>query len=147
ADAHMNGAYQTAFFQRLVDAKADRLGLETVIGAQIDAGDDLLIGLSARSPRWIYYEHAETDNSTALISQGPAVPAIGVSQVDHTPIGAEGTGLTHPPRFDAGVSKRLGAFELSGDVELRPTGLGGSTAKRTVINLRSGMLFSVNKDT
>jgi hypothetical protein len=147
ADARMTGTYQSSFLQRLVDAKSDRLGFELLVGAQVDAGAGFELGFSARSPRLIYYERAETDNSTALISQGAGAPTIAISAVDHQPIGAEGTGFTHPPRFDAGVSKAVGPLELSADVELRPTGLGGSTAKRTVVNGRAGMLWSVNDDT
>ena len=147
ADARMTGTYQTSFLQRLVDAKADRLGLELLLGAQIDLGEGFELGLAARSPRWVYYERAATDNSTAVISKSTTAPSVAVSAVDHTPIGAEGTGLTHPPRFDAGVAKHLGPFELSLDAELRPTGLGGSTAKRSVVNVRSGVLWSVGKDT
>jgi hypothetical protein len=147
ADATMTGgAYQSTFLQRLVDASALRLGFEMLAGVQYDAGDGWQLGFSARSPRWIAWESATTDNSTALISKSATAPTIAVSQVDHTPIGAEGTGFTRAPRFTGGVAKRWRVLELSAELELRPAGI-GPVADRTVINARTGLLWFATERT
>ncbi len=147
ADATMTGTYESTFFQRLVDAKSTRIGSELVLGAQYDAGDGWEFGIAVRSPRWVFFERAETDNSTALISQSPTAPAVAFSSVDHTPIGAEGTGLTRPPRIHAGASKRLGPVELSAELEVRPKAFGGPLAERSVVNGRSGLLWYAGRNT
>jgi hypothetical protein len=146
ADARMSGAYETTFFQRLVDAQATRFGLEGVAGVQLEPGAGWSLGASVRSPRWVFHENAETDNLTSVISNGPGVPTVAVSIVDHTPIGAEGTGFTRPPRFQGGAAKRLGDVELSGEIEGRPRGI-GRTAERAVLNLRAGMIWAASQRT
>jgi hypothetical protein len=145
-DARMKGAYETAFLQRLVDAKATRLGAELLVGAQLDAGDGWELGLSARSPRLVFRESAATDNSTALVSKGPTVPTVALSNVDHALIGAEGTGFTRPPRFVGGAAKRLGPLEISAEVEVRPKGT-GITAAAPVWNVRTGLLWFAGTST
>jgi hypothetical protein len=100
-----------------------------------------------RSPRYVFYEHDETDNSTAFVSQGPGAPTVAASTVDHDPIGAEGTGFSRPPRFIGGAAKRVGAFELSGELEVRPAGIGGVYADRPVVNGRAGALWFAAENT
>src|SRR5262249_34457148 len=140
ANAQMTGgAYQTTFLERLVDSEVTRFGLELVAGLQLDAGPWQL-GLSARAPRLIVREEAATANSTSLISKGIGAPTRAESAVDHAPIGAEGTGATHPPRLVAGAARRLRACEVSAEIELRPSGVGDS-AQNWVVNARAGLLW------
>lgn len=146
-DARMNGTYQTTFFQRLVDAKATRIGTELVLGGQLDLPDGWEVGATLRSPRLVFYERAETDNLTALISTSATAPPVTFSSVDHEPLGAEGTGFTRPARITAGAAKVLGPVELSLDLEARPKPLGGSAVDRSVYNARTGVLWTVNPDT
>ncbi len=147
ANASISGGnYDRVFLQRLVDAEASRIGVEAVLGAQLDAGADWELGLSVRSPRWVFDESTQTDNSTALIATGPAATPVTISRVDHDPIGAEGTGFTRPPRFHLGAAKGLGAFDVSAEVELRPAII-GSAAERTVVNVRAGALWAVSDRT
>ena len=141
-----NGMYQSTFFQRLVDASTTRYGAELLAGAQLDVGHGWELGLTARSPRLIVQENAVTDNSTALISTGMNAPTVAFSAVDHTPIGAEGTGFTRPPRFTLAAAKQAGSIEVSAEAELRPSGF-GPTSERTVINGRSGVLWKVTDQT
>lgn len=138
-DATSTGTYGTTFLQRLVDARASRLGLELLAGVQIDAGA-WQIGLTARSPRLVFREVASTDNSTVLVSKSATAPEIAASNVDRTPIGAERTGFTRPAQFVAGVARRVGPVAIAGEVELRPPGT-GVTAQRTVWNVRAGALW------
>ena len=146
ADANMSGAYERVFLQRLVDARTVRIGSELIVGAQLDAGAGFQLGLSVRSPRWVFHEDADTDNSTALIATGPAVPTIATANVDHTPLRSTGTGITRPPRIQAGVAKNFDGFELSGEVEYRPQDIGDG-AERQVINARAGALVTAGPDT
>src|SRR6185295_13220835 len=141
------GAYESSFLQRLVDTKTSRLGAEVVAGAQLDAGFGWALGAAVRSPRFVFHEDVETDNSTALISTGPAAPTVAVSAVDHAPIGAEGIGLTRPARFEAGAAKSFGPLELSAEAEVAPNDLGGQPQGRTVYNVRSGALWSAGPAT
>jgi hypothetical protein len=144
ANATTTGAYTQVFLQRLVDAKATRLGIEAVVGAQLDVGDGWHVGLTVRSPRLVFYEDAETDNSTVLVSTGPTVPEVAETEVDHTPIGAEGTGFTHPPRFTAGAAHRFGDVDASAELDVRPSGAGASS-QRAVWNVRAGALWMANQ--
>jgi hypothetical protein len=96
-----------------------------------------------RSPRLVFYEDAETDNSTVLVSKGPAVPEIAESNVDHVPIGAEGTGFTHPARFTAGAARRFGSVDASAEIDLRTSGAGASS-QRAVWNARAGALWTAS---
>ena len=145
ANATSTGAYATTFFQRLVDARATRFGVELLAGAQLDVGDWQL-GVSVRSPRWVFRELAETDNSTVLVSMGPTVSTVAASTVDHTPLGAEGTGFTHPARYVAGAARRFGCVETSAELDLRPAGVGTSAA-RAVWNVRAGALWNAGART
>src|SRR5262249_42836832 len=80
------GPYDPTLFQRLVDAKARRFGLELLAGVELDAGAGWSVGVTVRSPRLVLREDAATDNSTVLVSKGPGVPERAESDVDHTPI-------------------------------------------------------------
>jgi hypothetical protein len=140
ANAQMVGAYTSTFLQRLVDANATRLGAELMSGIQLDAGRGWLLGFTFRSPRLIFHESTTTDNSTALISRGPSVPTIAGATVDHTPLYAEGTGFTRPPRLTGGAAKAFGPVEASAEAELIPQGV-GPTDQRAVLNGRAGMLW------
>ncbi len=147
ADVTMAGTYETTFLQRLVDAKTTRGGVEAVLGVQWDAGQRWELGATLRSPRWVFYEQAETDNSTAVISTGPTAPTVAVSRVDHVPINSEGTGVSRPPRAHLGVAKGLGSVQLSLDGEVRPSGFDTPVADRTVINVRAGLLWAAGDNT
>src|SRR5262249_32652788 len=143
-DARIAGAYAATFFQRIVDASVTRIGAELVVGAQLDAGAGWMVGFAARSPRLVFHEGAQTDNSTALISTGPGVPTVTTSTVAHALIGAAGTGFTRPPRFALGAAKRFEPIEVSAEVELRPPAF---EAKRFVWNVRVGALWSAGPNT
>jgi hypothetical protein len=146
ANATTTGAYQSVFLQRLVDARTTRYGMELVAGAQFDAGRGWELGATARSPRLIFHESATTDNSTAVISTGTGVAPVTFSSVDHTPIGAEGTGFTRPPRFTAGASKHAGAFNVSAELDFSPAGSVPASAN-AIWNARSGVLWQAGEHT
>jgi hypothetical protein len=146
ATATSSGAYTSTFFQRLVDARATRYGAELLVGAQLDAGGGWRIGITARSPRLVLREDTETDNSTVLQSQGPAVTPVVFSQVDHDPIAYEGTGFTRPARFVAGVARHAGALDASVELDVRTSGV-GATAQRAVWNARAGAAWSASART
>ena len=146
ASATMMGAYQSTFLQRLVDARATRYGAELLAGIQIDAGDGWQIGATARSPRLVFREAADTDNSTVLVSTGPGVTPIAQSGVDHVPIGAEGTGFTHPARVVVGIAKRAGSLEPSVELDLRAGGV-GLDAQQAVWNVRAGLVWEASERT
>jgi hypothetical protein len=146
-DGQMSGAYQTTFLQRLVDATSYSVGAEALVGAQLDAGDGWQAGLAVRSPRLVFYYDQATDDSTVVESKGPGVPTVAISAVNHTPLSAQGRGLTRAPRITTGVAKREGPVEISGEVEYRPSGVGGVYAERAVVNVRTGVLWTVRQDT
>jgi hypothetical protein len=141
ANATSNGPYETTFFQRLVDARAWRLGIEAVGGIQVDAGCGWELGLAIRSPRLVFEEVANTDNSTVLVSKGETVTTIADSTVDHTPIGVEGTGFTRPARLVVGFARRYAALEGSAELDVRLSGI-GATAAHAVWNARSGVVWN-----
>ncbi len=146
ASGTMTGPYTSTFLERLVDARASRFGAEALAGVQIDAGGGWHLGATARSPRYVFREYASTDNSTVLVSTGPTVAPVTFSQVDHDPIGAEGTGFTEPARFTAGAAWHGEAIEASGEVAVRLSGR-DADAQRTVVNGRAGIVWEATAKT
>ncbi len=145
ASAAMSGGYTSTFLQRLVDARVSRFGAEALGGVQIDAGCGWRLGATVESPRYVFREHAETDNSTVLVSTGTA-PPITASQVDHDPLGVEGTGFTHPARFTAGAARRDGAIDLSAELAVRLSGR-GAAAQHAVWDARAGLVWEATPRT
>lgn len=143
ARATMTGTYEETFLQRLVDARATRFGIEGLAGAQIDAGCGWQIGVAVRTPRLVLRERADTDNSTVLVSTGPAAMPIGVSAVDHVPLGSLGTGFRYAARVTVGASRRFATVEPSAEVDVRSGGVGAST-DRAVVNARVGVLWDAS---
>jgi hypothetical protein len=139
ARATTTGAYDASFLQRLVDARATRLGVEALGGAQLDVDGRTTIAITARSPRFVFREKADTDNSTVLVSTGPSAAPIGESAVDHVPLGVEGTGITHPARVAIGIARRMGWLDAAAEIDVR---FGGTVEDHPVWNVRGGVLWS-----
>jgi hypothetical protein len=153
ARATMTGVYEEAFLQRLVDARATRYGVEALAGIQVDVGRWQL-GLTARSPRLVLREKADTDNSTVLVASGPTATPVTFSEVDHQPLGTEGKGFTHSARFTLGAARRLRTLEISGELDLRTPYVGTPPAmiqdrtrldQSAVWNARAGVLWDATK--
>ncbi|MCA9671209.1 MAG: hypothetical protein KC503_36675 [Myxococcales bacterium] len=144
ADATSGGDFETTFLQRLVDAEVSRLSFEVVVGAQLSITDHWLLGAVVRSPRLTVWEGASTDNSTSLVSRGPTVSAVTLTNVDHTLINNAGTGLTMPPRIYLGVARRTSQYELALELDVRPPIFSELRAARWAINGRAGYLRQLN---
>ena len=140
-----DGPYKTTFLQRLVDAESSRISLEIVLGLQWELGRHWVLGAVARSPRVTFWESAGTDNSTAIVSRGDAVPTVTVTNVTHDPIGRFGTGPTMPPRFTLGLARQSGRTEVSFEVDARPPIFNDRLAARWAVNGRVGAMFAVNE--
>jgi len=120
---------------------------------QIDVGRWQL-GVTARSPRLVFREVADTDNSTVLVASGPTATPITFSEVDHQPLGIEGKGFTHAARFTAGAARRMRSLELSGEIDVRTPYVGTPPAniqdrtrldQGTVWNARAGVLWDATR--
>jgi hypothetical protein len=144
ADAASDGAYQSTFLQRLVDAETSRFSLEAVLGLQWQVASRWHVGAVVRSPRITFSETAATDNSTSIVSRGASVPDVIVTNIDHTLLGSTGTGPTMPPRFVLGATRKTARTELSLEADVRPPIFNQLKADRWTVNGRAGLLLGLN---
>jgi len=146
ADAHNDGHLRDHLFPGLVDAKATRIGTELMAGAQLDAGERWLLGVSVRSPRWVFYERAENRQLHGVDFQGPGARRSPSRRWTTSP-SVPRNRFHAPTELHRGAAKGLGPVEASLQLELRPAGLGSSTAQRTVLNAASGVLWQAGANT